>query len=298
MERKMQVKIVPDPDSERVKAAKRTKAGQDKKKLYLETKRRLLEYEAENYTQIVVMKTQDDKWWKMFGHSAVFYKYLVAKRMKFRVKLLPDTDYDVVSEQGVVAIDSIEALQDKMKRAKIYPVKTTKAVVIFDLGERVTEQDYVLMLKEDEMRLAMTNKLILPEERVTELNVKVRDLHKLVHESVRKMDGVSREVFANEMEQKMVKLQLLVTRAARGTAEMDYCLNKAYDVTEDLYGYTLIIMNLRLLEPKKIYDIAEAVVALERQIKKEIKKLAMEKTEKETKKKVQKIKKNEDEKEE
>lgn len=263
----------------------------EERKIYFAVKRKALEYEKNNYTELVLVRTPDKLknkkyWWKIFGHSAVFYKYWVGERLKIKVRLLPDTDYEVKSEEGCVSIDDIDKVKRLLKAIKIYPREETEWVTIFKLGERISEQDYVLMLQEDEMRLEMTNRLIQPKEHMTDLNAKLRDVLKLVHECVRKMDGVSRDVFGVDMERKTIQMQIEVLRTARGTTDLAYCLENIYDVAEDLYGFVLVLLNLRMMEAKKIYKLAEAVVALEKQIKKEMKKMAMAQVEDEAKTKV------------
>lgn len=268
-------KVKADPGTKRDERMKKALKGQDKKVAYLELKRRALEYEKDNYTQLVAIKTHEGNWWKLVGHSAIMYKYMVAPRLRLKPKLMPDTDYNVKSEEGVISISDIDRFEEKLKQGKIFRVKTTELTRIFDLGERVSEEDYVLMVNEDEMKLEMANKLIRPEERMSELNAKVKKMLEIIHPNVRKMEGVTRDVFGVEMEQKIVKLQLMVLRSARGTMEVEECLTEAFDIAEDLYGYVEVILNLRLMEPKIIYRMAEAIVALESQIKKELKKRAI-----------------------
>ena len=261
--------------SVRAKRVAEANEGQERKKVYLIDKKRLLEKEKDNYTKLMVLKCPDG-WWKMFGHSAIFYKYKIADSLKLTARLLPDTDYEVVSEEGYIAIDDVERLKNKLKVLRIYPSNITERGWIFDLGERVSEQDYVLMLHEEEQRLERVNKLVNVDEHLSELNAKVKVVHKLVHEYVRKMDGVARDAFAIEANKRAAELQIMLVRAARGSVDVDRCLRFARDVAEDLYGYIMIMMNLRLLEAKKIYALTEAVVALEKQIKKEARKRALD----------------------
>lgn len=269
------------------KRMQKTQAGQERKKIYLVDKKRLLEKEKDNYTKLMVLKCPDG-WWKMFGHSAIFYKYKIADSLKVAARLLPDTDYDVVSEEGYIAIDDVERLKNKLKVLRIYPSNITERGWTFDLGERVTEQDYVLMLHEEDQRLERANRLITVNEHLVELNAKVKAVHKIVHECVRKMDGVSREVFAVDAERRVAELQVMLVRTARGSMKVDVCLKRAYDVAEELYGYIMIMMNLRLLEAKKIYELTEAVVSLEKQIKSEIRKRALDRADQEVEKIIRK----------
>ena len=90
-------RVKADAGTYRDKNTVKSQEGQKLKTVYLEVKRRALKYEAGNYTQLVLVKTQDKDWWKMFGHSAVMYKHFVAPRLKLKPKLLPDSDYDVKS---------------------------------------------------------------------------------------------------------------------------------------------------------------------------------------------------------
>jgi|GEM_PF-1573850 len=268
-------RVKADPGTKRAGAAESSKKGQELKKAYLEVKRRTLNYEKNNYTQLVVMKTQDGKWWKMFGHSAVIYENLIAPRLRLKAVRHVDTDYDEKSEEGFVGVPDIEKFQERLSFGKIYISNKTEWVRVFDLGERVAEEDYVAMLNEDKMREEMTNKLILPEVLLAELNAKAKKLLNIVHVNVRKMDGTARDAFGIDMERKVVKTQLMIVRAARGTWDVDDCLEQAYELMEDLYGYALIILNLQLMDAKVVYNITEAVVSMENQVKKELRKRAL-----------------------
>ena len=281
-------RIKADPGTERDKRTKTALKGQDEKLVYIEVKRRALRYEQENYTELVAIRTQNPKWWKLVGHSAIMYKYMVAPRLRLKPKLLPDTDYNEKSKEGVVSISDINKFEEKLRLAKIFLTKETNWAKIFSLGERVSREDYLLMVDEDELRTEMANKLILPEVRLAELNAKVKAVINVIHPNVRKMDGAAREAFGSEMERKAVDLQLMVLRAARGTMDFEECLTRGFDIAEDLYGYTLVFLNLQLVEPKVVYRMAEAVTALETQIKKELKKLAMIKAEADLKQEVKK----------
>ena len=264
------MKIKADPGTKRAADAIAVAKAQAARKKYYEIKERLLKFEENNYTQLVLIKSMDADWWKMFSHSAIFYKYMIGERLKLTVNLLPDTDYHVKSKEGFVAIKDLVSFENKLKESKIYRLKTTSDTIIFDLGERVSEQDYQQMLREDMMRLEMANKLIVPEEHMVELNGKVRDLHEMIYTTVRKMDGVARETFANEIERTVAALQRKILRVSRGTADIDDCLADAFDATEELYGYVTNLITLKLLAPKKIYDLTVAIVALEKQIKREM----------------------------
>lgn len=281
-------RIKADPGTERDKRTKKALQGQDEKLAYLEVKRRALRYEQENYTELVAIRTQNPKWWKLVGHSAIMYKYMVAPRLRLRPKLLPDTDYNEKSNEGIISIPNINKFEERLRLAKIFLTKETEWVKVFSLGERVSKEDYLLMVDEDELRTEMANKLILPEVRLAELNAKTKAVVNVIHPNVRKMDGAAREAFGSEMERKAVNLQLMVLRAARGTMDFEECLTRGFDIAEDLYGYTLVFLNLKLVEPKVVYRMAEAVTALETQIKKEMRKLAAAAADKELKQKVKK----------
>lgn len=269
-------RVKADSGTKRANRAKEAKKGQDRKKAYLEVKRRALNYEKDNYTQLVAIKSNNGDWWKLVGHSAVMYKYMVAPRLRLKPKLMPDSDYDEKSEEGVISIPDIDKFEERLKVGKIYLINSTEWTKVFDLGERVREEDYRLMVQEDEMKLKMANKLIMPEERMSELNNKAKSLLNIVHPAVRKMEGVARDVFGIEMDKRAVKAQMMILRAARGTVNVEDCLTETFDIAEDLYGYILVLMNLKLLDSKVIYNMAEAVVALESQIKKELSKRMIE----------------------
>ncbi len=268
-------KVQVDPSSHRAELQRQNAQKMVERKTYLEDKRRLLKDEETNYDKLYVLRTHDG-WWKMFGHSALIYKHVVCKDMfKTDVKLLPDTDYYVTSSEGYVSITSIHELEKRLKRRKIYALTAKPRGWIFELGFKVTEQDLNLMRNEEEMQIERANALIATYSNLAPMNQKVKEVVRELYSQMRLMDGVARDAFGNEMIAEAIKLKMMTVRTQRGTMSEEEYFKQAYSIAEDLYGHMSNIIDLRLLSSKKIFTLTQAIVQLEKQIDREVRKRAI-----------------------
>ncbi|MBR0488439.1 hypothetical protein IJJ39_02070 [Candidatus Saccharibacteria bacterium] len=262
-----------DGETESTKKAKEEAKAAAKKK-YLERKEWAMNQEKENYSKIFLVKMIDDKWWKAFDHSAILYKYVVCASLKNKARVLPDKDYSFRSKIGCVSFQaqSLESLTEKMDVVGYKLVKSTPVIKIYDLGMKVSPEDFEEMVHRDEILLERTNKLILPEERVTDLLARAREVNKAIHEATRKVDAVSRVSYCARMDELSGRLIIDATRASRGTLDFGIFLKRVADILEELHGYTVIMTNLLLVEPKKIFDIAMKISNMEKLLRKEMQK--------------------------
>ena len=83
------IKQKPSPAAKRQARKGLTKA---QKEAYQKRKEFALKKEKDNYEKLCVIK-YDDTWWRMFDHSALLYKYDVAKRLGLEVKIHKDKDF-------------------------------------------------------------------------------------------------------------------------------------------------------------------------------------------------------------
>ncbi len=121
-----------------------------------------------------------------------------------------DNGYGKKAEYGVVSIppdyvtDFIQRLVKVGIALKFDDIWTLE----FTLGERISKEDMVRMLHEDELIIDKVNQLIMPREVLPVLRATVKSLLVFVHNQVQNQKGSTREVFLNDVERLAVETDL------------------------------------------------------------------------------------------
>ena len=243
------------------------------KEEYLRHKRALLELEKDNYSKLYLMKT-NEKWYKMFGHSALFLAKHLNDRVGKNYTLHFDNDYGVRDKSGSISIpgDKLSEFKLRMKYAKINLVREWGEGLEFEIGERLTEEDVVRMEQEDEHIAAKANELVLPHAIMPELRVQVKDMTRMVHELISNQSKLAKTAFLFDFEKEAVEMNMLVIAMGRGAIEIDICLEKLLEMVEMMYEYATVVADLDLIPPKKFYRVVKKIRSGEDQIKREIEK--------------------------
>lgn len=280
-------KIKPDPGTVRAKRNEADLEAKRRRKIYLEDKKRLLELEKDNYTQLMLLKTHDG-WWKMFGHSAVIYAKYVAPKTGVKAKLHLDTDYQVVSEEGYVSIDDLKTFEHRVKPVGVYLLSEKERGAVFELGIRISEEDYITMLEEERMLIERANKLLMPVENLSELADAINKTMTVVHTATRKADGVVRELVMMDMDKALLNMQVKTTRMATGTLKMETGFSELTDIMAMLNAMMVTELKMRLVQPKTLYDMSYAIFNLQKKLEREIAKWGAAEAKKAAKKSVKK----------
>ena len=171
-------------------------------KLYAENKNQILEFEKTNYTYLALIRSTYD-FYKMFGHSALFYAENIAKKLNLEAILRADHDFCVKSDTGVVSIKNLEALTKNLKTLNIQKLKTknqTGDFVVYKLPWTFTNEQIEELKENNQLKIAKFNHLVLVEDSTPTLFVQLSELLKATHENTRLMPGpLEREVFGEVM---------------------------------------------------------------------------------------------------
>ena len=76
-------------------------------------KEEVFKFEQRNHSKIAIFKSTGT-WWKMGGRSALFYHYVISKRLKIKTNLRPDTDVFSNFPHGIVSVKSDDWLREKI----------------------------------------------------------------------------------------------------------------------------------------------------------------------------------------
>lgn len=225
------------------------------KKKYVETKKLLLEKEKDNFKSLYLVETHDG-WYKMFGNSAVVYAFQLAPRLKLRPRLMPDTDYDCKSEQGVVSFRSREDLESHLKKLKIFPRFAQDGITIYDLGYANTAEDINLLIQKEDITWQKVNQILMPKVALPELRNELRLLMKAVHENVRKMDAPARAAVGSRMDENVTRMFADFALMSNGWIDEIEFLQGMERKLAELDADMMVVTELKIVSADKTFRIA------------------------------------------
>ena len=239
-------------------------AGRKQKAVYRQLKTFALEHEKDNDSKLFVIHEKGN-WWKMVGHSAIMFHYEIAKQIGMTSRLLPDSDYDCRSEEGIVNIRDISMLDQKLAAAKIFSLDVEKEYRVYNIGKKYTQADIEAFIKSKDLEWAKINSIILPKEIIPDLATNLRLLLAKIYYSTRTLDPCIREVSSKIMLQKVSDLICEYSRLANSGnfAETDFLERVGQEMVE-ITARMAIIADLRLLPTKTIYQILQAIAKVKR----------------------------------
>ena len=259
-----------------VREAERRQAKEE----YISRKRTLLKREEENYTKLYVIKCIDG-WYKVFGHSAVILAKHVGRKVGKNYELNEDRDYGVRSEYGCVSIPptKVDDFKARMLRAGLKLQNEWENGLDYELGERISHEDLLRMIHEDELLAEKANTLVMPNEVLPDLRADMKILLETVHARVRRQEKSARAIFADDMERVAVKMNMLIIAASRGAVKVDECLMSLCRSMELLYEYATTMADLKMLSPKEYFGLAMKIKDMENQVKREMRRREVRKLE-------------------
>ncbi|MBR2989692.1 hypothetical protein IKF40_02055 [Candidatus Saccharibacteria bacterium] len=116
---------------------------------YYAAKQKVKDYEKNNYDKIYLFRSrgqdpQDTEWYKTGGNSALFYKYLIAGRLKREVHIHPDNEWKDQFKHGLASVRFLEKLNASLIKLGYAPYETIDkdlSIVAFKLKKTYTKQE-------------------------------------------------------------------------------------------------------------------------------------------------------------
>ena len=215
----------------------------------------LLERERENFTHIFALKCYNG-WYKICDHSAIIVSTWLDGKLGKRYERRDDAGYgraDTKAQYGVVSIPptSVAYFIQSLVRNGIKISRDDVWVLEFELGERITKEEMVRMLHEDELLIDKVNKLVMPREAMPGIRSAVKKLLQHVHAEVRSQRDSVKDVFLNDVERQAVEMNMMVIAASRGGMEVDDCLANLVQMTERMYENATTMMDMKLITAKQ-----------------------------------------------
>lgn len=264
------------------KAEEKAKQKEDQKaarqlaaEKYQELKKKVLDREADNYSEIILLQDKEKpgdkkkRWWKVFGHSVYILKHKVGAAHGLAYKIQEDSDFGIRSREGVILIPNLNNFVELMTR-KGYKVSGKGAeCIVIDIKEKLTIEQYQALVEIDKHLEKRLHTLVRPEYMVQDLYAAAKELDKKMDEMVRKLDQHSRDVYGDEMEKTTVWISRKLLRVARGSYDYKQYLEEMSERIEEIWGYIAVMMNRRAFAFEKIVEVAEALRGVEKQVERE-----------------------------
>ena len=193
----------PQVESEAEKKAandKKAAEGREEKRKYWARKEKVYEFEKENRTRVVAFRSMEN-WWKIGGHSALFYYHQLVPRLKKRktVKLRVDTDHYHRFMDGVVLIASIDSLKAEMAELKLAIKRDDEDMVSFALEKEVSLETLQALKDIEAERMSKINQIVMPHDTYPEIYKGITEIQGEIYPLTRKMQTYERDLFGREL---------------------------------------------------------------------------------------------------
>lgn len=237
--------------------ASKTQAERDARRLeknaYLERKQKLQEVEEKNYDRIILMKATGN-FWGFYGHSAVILAFKVAPALKnMRVAIKRDTDFDYKFHEGMIAVQNIGFYVNALKACPlIKSVRKTETEYRFLLAEKISEEEYKLLVRTPELKQAKLQSMVVKSHPMPQVNVKAEEVMKTAARLYRKYnDPVGRELMTRRLFEQTRVAHKMVLTIARGEMDKKLGLDK---VAMTLSQALADVMQIAILEYWSVGD--------------------------------------------
>lgn len=255
-------------------------------------KKVLLEREKENFTKIYALKCHNG-WLKICDNSAM----IVAKKMDGALGksygISPDNGYGTRAAYGVISIPPgyVGDFIERLARAGVNLTFDDPWFLEFEYGERVSQEEMVRLLHEDELLIERVNQMVMPHAILPALRADVKAVLDFIHTQARNQKDSTKEVIMNDAERCAIRMNKMMIGTARGRVEIEECLAQLGEFTEEMYEYATTMEDMRLLAAKQYKEYVDLVYRTEMDLAREVKRMVVAKTEKEMKKskKVKKV---------
>jgi len=253
-------------------------------------KKMLIEREVENFTNIFALKCYNG-WLKLYDNSAMIVSTWLEGRLGRSYNRHDDQGFGAKAKYGVVSVppDAVTDFVQRLMKTKIKLAYDNEWVLEFQLGERVSKEEMVRMLHEDELIIDKVNSLVMPKAVLPGLRSSVKMLLEFVHVQVRNQKDSMKEVFLNDLERLAVEMNKRVVATSRGRMKVDDCLEAVGGFVEDMYEGATTMSDIKLITAKQYKEFVDLIKRVEGEQGRAIKRQAVEQAEKRigaTKKKV------------
>lgn len=235
-------------------------------KIYSENKNQIMQFESTNYHYIALMRSTHN-FYKIFGHSALFYACSIAPKLNLKANLQTDGDFVAKSENGFISIRDPEKLTSILQTLNIKKIKTknqTSDFILFELPWTFTEKQLTDFIENNNFKMRNFNHIVLVDNIIPVLFIQLEELAKTVYENVRGMAGpVERKAFGYTLIKLSTDMLHLYFDLTNGLIDKHLCLKNLKTKLNSIKYQIKIIADLKIWQPKTCARIGDIVIKIQ-----------------------------------
>lgn len=241
-------------------------------KLYATNKSTLMQFESTNYDSIALMRSTHD-FYKVFGHSALFYTYSIAPKLNLKANLQTDHDFTAKSEHGFISIRDPESLDKPFRTLGITKSPTKSSdFIMYKLPWTFTTKQLTHFIDNNHHKLRHFNHVVMVDNAIPILFVQSEELLKAVYENVRNMPGpVERQAFGYQLVTATSDMLHLYLDLTNGIIPKDTCLKAMREKLYFIKYQVKLISDLKIWQPKVAARIGDIIIKVQDIITQELK---------------------------
>ena len=231
-------------------------------KVYVECKKKVMDYEVDNYTTLVFLRSTNG-FYKIFGHSLLFYVSDVVPKLDLSVNVYSDGDHDAKSETGVVSIANLLELEKSFKKLGIKKAKATDKtgnVLIYDLPWKYTEKDVERLVEQNNIKKRRFNHVVMAENINPTLFVNLNDLTKACYENVRRLEPVARDTMGKMVIEACTEMVRCYIEMGNGRIKESAGLEHIKRLLNKIKAQAMILSDLRLWNARTYARIGDIII--------------------------------------
>lgn len=244
-------------------------------KIYATNKKRVSEFEKTNYEYIALVRSTNN-FYKIFGHSALYYALDLAPKLSITANLQEDKDYTARSGEGFVSIRNLTELEEALQTLKIKRVRTRNRsgdFILFKLPWQYTEDQLAELLEQNHSKIQAFNHVVMVDNIIPILFIQTEELLKAIYENVRGMSSpVERETFGYTLIEFTAKMAETYLDLANGHLDKLACLKQMKSHLKTIKYKTKLITDLKIWTPKTCARIGDHIIKVQDIIEREFKK--------------------------
>lgn len=260
-------KVKPIPGSALKTVAERKRLQRE----YNDRKIKVMEREKTNDRMVILFRDNGD-WWKIVGRSVIYYTRIIVPRIRGKdVQVWNDDDFVAQSKEGEIRVPNLEKFFEEVERIGYKVEKPNEDYAYVKLNNKITEEELNRLRKENEHIWGMTEKILQPVVMWPTLKAESIILLRMIWEQTRKMDAPQRALLGDALAKQMIDVVLCINNAAHGFCSPKEALECMKEHMGRVDGYMLIVVNLRLFNVARIYDLTTQMEKVKKIIARELK---------------------------
>lgn len=242
--------------------------------IYTANKKRVSDFEKTNYEYIALIRSTND-YYKLFGHSALYYTFSLAPKLSIPVHIQEDKDYTARSSEGFVSIRDLDGFTKSLQSLNIKRIKTKDRsgdFILYKLPWHYTEEQLASFIENNHTNIQKFNHVVIVDNIIPVLFVQTEELLKAIYENVRGMASpVERETFGYATINNAITIAHLYFDLANGHLNKLSCLKQMKTPLKLVKYQVKLITDLKIWTPKTCARIGEIIIKLQDIIEHEIK---------------------------